>query len=170
MLNKLKRFIKRYKLMPLIISGLIGGLSTMLFFPLQKQIDQFYWDKQNLQIVNKDKIEKRLDILGKFVSEYTKYNWCSIRVEVINTTKIAEENPQVCYMDTSSNLLSIAFKVKYYFDPDVNVKMDEFAALIQKFESDVRSGKSESVHKTELDKSAVEIIRIMQEHMLLGLN
>lgn len=154
---------------PFILSGFVGGIITIIFFPAQKEIEQYYWNKQNTQIVNQRKLEKRLDLLDQLVVEYTRYNWCSIRAGVINRTQVIEEDPIVCYQDSSSKLMGLAVQIKYYYDEKVIAKFDEIAVLIQAYEDDIAAGNPDAESGRKLSDSVTETIKLMQERMLTGL-
>lgn len=163
----LKNFRNTFrKSIPLVISGFIGATIALFSYPLQKEIDQYYWNKQNSVLINQNIIEKRLDILDDFIEEFTKYNWCSIRAGVINITDIVEEEPLVCYHNASARLMGLALKAKYYYDEEVINELDNFAILIKKYEDDIKNGDVESESSKLLNNSAMKIISLMQETML----
>jgi hypothetical protein len=157
-------FIKN--IFPLVISGVVGSMVTILFFPLQKEVDQYYWSKQNNILLNQSIIEKRLELVDEFAEDFTRYDWCSIRVGVINKTNILEEDPIVCYHDASAKLLGLALRVKYYFGADVNNEFDNFSKQIQQYEEDIRLGDPEAESGKKLRNSASMIIELMQKTML----
>jgi hypothetical protein len=159
-----RHIFKKY--IPLIASGCIGALFALFFYPLQKEIDQHFWNKQNNILVNQNVIERRLDLLNNFIEEFTKYDWCSIRAGVINMTETIEEEPLVCYQKSSASLLGLALKAKYYYGADVNNEFDNFAVLVQKYEDDVKKGDLESDSGKNLRNSASKIISLMQKTIL----
>lgn len=166
---ELKKIAKKYA--PYVISGFIGSIITLLTFPIQKEIEYSFWKRQDQQTVRRNIIENRLNILNDFVVEVNRYRWCSIRAGVIEVSKVIEEDPIVCYHDSSNKLLGIAFKVKYYYGEDVNTKFDEISKAIQDYEKEIKSGKIlDPDVGNELNEKFLEAISLMQKHMLSDLN
>lgn len=172
-MNYTKQFKKYFRIKaitPLVLAGLIGSIITILFFPLQKEIEHYYWNKQNKQIVNQRKIERRLELLDELVVQFTRYNWCSIRAGVIEKTQVIEEDPLVCYQDSSTRLLGLSFQIKYYYDEEIVSKFDQIAIAIQDYEKDVNAGKPDAESGRKLRDLFTETVVLMQDRMLLGLN
>lgn len=89
----------------------------------------------------------------------------------MNQTEIFEEEPFKCYQNTSAKILGLAIQVKYYYDELVISKFDEFSFIIQKYENDIDKGVfDENGSLKDITDKMTEILQIMQERMLAGLD
>jgi hypothetical protein len=166
---KKNKAIYLYVLIPLI-SAVIGGVVSLVFLPLQQNIEYSFWKRQNKELVKQHTIEKRLDLLNQLVIELNTYKVCSARVVGTIYFKTNDIEAMQCYMDASSKILGLALQIKYYYDPVVINQFDKVSESIQSYEQSIETGLS-----SENDKSnkfwplMTETVKLMQDRMLQGL-